>query len=77
MKTVELLGQVDEQHRLCVEVPAGVQPGPMKIILHLPENESEAESWAIGVAQAWAADWSDPREDIYSLEDGVPVDEPR
>jgi len=77
MKTIELTGHVDEQHRLCVELPAGVQPGPMKVILELPETESEAQNWAIGVARAWAADWNDPREDIYSLEDGTPEDERR
>jgi hypothetical protein len=29
--------------------------------------------WAHYVAQMWARDWSDPREDIYTLEDGQPV----
>ena len=77
MKTVELLGKVDEQHRLCVEVPHGMQPGPVKVILHLPENADEADGWAMGIAEAWAPDWSDPREDIYTLDDGKPEDEPR
>ena len=39
-----------------------------------PEDEDD---WAAAIAQIWAADWSDPREDIYTLEDGKPETEPR
>jgi hypothetical protein len=74
MKTIELTGHIDEHHRLCVEVPPEVSPGPVKIILELPEREDETDIWAAGIARIWAADWSDPREDIYSLEDGKPED---
>ena len=28
--------------------------------------------WEQGVAREWAADWDDPREDIYTLTDGEP-----
>ncbi|MCI0684265.1 MAG: hypothetical protein L0Y71_19315 [Gemmataceae bacterium] len=30
-------------------------------------------AWMTAVAQAWAADWDDPREDIYSIDDGMPA----
>jgi hypothetical protein len=75
MKSIELIGRVDEQHRLCLEVPAQVPPGPVKVTLEVVEEE--ADDWAAAVSQRWAADWSDPREDIYTLEDGKPEDEPR
>lgn len=79
LRTFKLVGQVDEQHRLSVEVPAEVPPGLVKVILEVPSGEEEEAStaWAEAVARAWADDWSDPREDIYSLEDGKPEHEPR
>lgn len=75
MRTIKLTGHVDEQHRLNVEVPADVPPGPVAITLELePTEEGESSQfWAQAVSAAWATEWSDPREDIYTLEDGKPV----
>jgi hypothetical protein len=74
MKTIELVGQVDEQHRLSVEVPADVPPGPVKVIVELPdvEEDEDERSWSRAIAQSWANDWNDPREDIYTMDDGKP-----
>ena len=80
MKTIELIAKVDEQHRLSAEVPADVKPGFVKIVLAVPTEQDEAEEegwWQEAISHIWAADWSDPREDIYTLEDGKPIDEPR
>jgi hypothetical protein len=77
MRTIELIGQVDENHRLSVEVPAAVRPDPVKVVVEIPTAEDEAAGeWAAAIARVWAADWSDPGEDIYTLEDGKPEDEP-
>jgi hypothetical protein len=38
----------------------------------MPTNN--ADQWAAAVAEAWANDWNDPREDIYTLEHGKPLD---
>lgn len=76
MNIIELIGQVSEQHQLLATVPGHVRPGPVKIILEVPADSEEAatsETWSKAVAHAWAADWSDPREDIYTLDDGKPV----
>ena len=74
MKTIELIGQVDERHLLSVEVPADVPPGPVKVIVELPdvEEEEDSRSWSRAIAESWADDWSDPREDIYTVDDGRP-----
>lgn len=40
-------------------------------------NEIEDKSWITGVNQAWAEDWSDPREDIYTINDGESFHGPR
>lgn len=78
MKTIELIANVDEQHRLSVEVPTDVKPGPVKIVLALPTDTEEEEGWwQEAISEIWAADWSDPAEDIYTLEDGKPIDESR
>ncbi len=37
------------------------------------EDEAGA-TWAMGVAQEWSAELSDAREDIYTLDDGEPID---
>ncbi|MBL8799118.1 MAG: hypothetical protein JNM56_34855 [Planctomycetia bacterium] len=76
MNTIELIGQVSEQHQLLAAVPSHIRPGLVKIILEVPDDidgNEMANDWAKAVAHAWAADWSDPREDIYTLNDGKPV----
>jgi len=77
MKAIELIGHVDEQHRLHVELPAELPPGPVKVFLS-PATEEDAEGdWRALINHVWARDWSDPREDIYTLEDGEPSHESR
>ncbi len=77
MKTIELIANVDEQHRLSVEVPPEVSPGIVRIVLALPTEGEEDGWWQRAISHSWAADWNDPREDIYTLEDGQPIDAPR
>jgi hypothetical protein len=72
MKTIELIGRIDEQHQLHVEMPADVQPGPVRITVRPVKEEDEEAAWLALINQSWAKDWSDPREDIYTLEDGRP-----
>ena len=73
MSRLELTGNIDERHLLSVSVPDDIRPGPVRVILEVPSDE-EKDDWAAAVARIWAADWSDPREDIYTMEDGVPAD---
>jgi hypothetical protein len=76
MNTIEVIGHVDEQHQLHVELPADIKPGPVKITVQ-PVTEEDEGDWRALINQSWAKDWSDPREDIYTLEDGKPSHEPR
>jgi hypothetical protein len=77
MKTVELIGQVDEQHQLRVTLPQDVKPGTVKVILKMPIEEDDTEPeegfWEKAILADWAKDWNDPAEDIYTLEDGKPA----
>jgi hypothetical protein len=71
MASIELIGHVDELHRLHVELPADTKPGPVKITLEAVAEE-EISNWRELINHSWAKDWSDPREDIYTIEDGEP-----
>jgi len=53
--------------------------GPVRLIVLLSEEEEDdaGAAWAHGVAWEWADELSDPRQDIYTLTDGQPVDSAR
>ncbi len=76
MGTIKLIGHVDEQHQLRAEVPESIAPGPVEVVLMLPsDSEDDAgAAWMAGIAREWAAELSDPQEDIYTMADGDPVD---
>ena len=77
MKAVELVGEVDDKHQLQARVPETLAPGPVRIILLIPEEDEAGAAWTQGITREWAAELSDPREDIYTLEDGTPIDATR
>ena len=72
MRTIELLGYVDEQHQLRVEVPPEILPGTVRVTLEVEQEGSVA--WGRAALIRWAQESDDPREDIYTLEDGLPTD---
>lgn len=72
MKTIELIGEIDEQHRLHAKVPADIPAGQVRVIV-LPVEDEAGSAWVQGIASEWSAELSDPREDIYTLDDGKPV----
>ena len=77
MTTIRVVGRVDEEHRLTATVPVAVPTGQVEVVLIVPEGVGDATdvSWEAGVAAEWRADLADTRQDIYSLADGMPVDE--
>lgn len=77
MKMIEIIGHVDKDHRLSATVPANVIPGPVKVAVIVPEEDDAGAAWSAGVASQWSDELNDPREDVYSLEDGEPVNETR
>jgi hypothetical protein len=79
MPTIKVTGHVDEHHRLSAEVPPTVAPGPVEIIVVVPNagEDDAGQAWMAGIAREWAAELSDPREDIYTISDGEPIDGPR
>jgi hypothetical protein len=77
MRAIELIGDIDEQHRLQANVPDELPAGPVRLIVLLPDEDSGGIEWARGVAKEWSSELQDPRQDIYTLEDGQPVNAPR
>ncbi|MCL4853717.1 MAG: hypothetical protein KJZ78_20365 [Bryobacteraceae bacterium] len=73
MQAIELIGDVDEQHRLHAQVPKEIPAGQVRVIVFLPGEDEAGDFWAGGVVSEWSAELSDAREDIYTLEDGQPV----
>ena len=41
------------------------------------DGDKSDDEWVAGVSNEWAEDWLDRREDIYTLDDGKPVDAAR
>jgi hypothetical protein len=77
MKAIELIGDIDAQHRLQAQVPEELPAGPVRLIVLLPEEDDGGTAWAHGISKEWADELQDPRQDIYTLEDGQPVNAPR
>ena len=84
MRALEFVAEVDDQHRLHLELPDTPQ-GPVRVLVLLPdipqeapEAEGEADAvWMRALAHEWREELLDPREDIYTLEDGEPIDAAR
>jgi hypothetical protein len=77
MKAFELIGDIDEQHRLRASVPEELPAGPVRLIVLLSEEDEAGTAWADGLARDWADELSDPRQDLYTLADGQLIDAAR
>ena len=77
MKAIELIGDIDEEHQLHAQVPTDLPAGQVRLIVLLPAEDEAGGMWAHGVAMEWSAELQDAREDIYTLDDGRPVNAPR
>ena len=77
MKAIELVGGIDDQHRLQAQTPPDLPAGPVRMIVPLPEEDEAGAAWAHGVGAEWAEELGDSRQDIYTLEHGQPVNAPR
>lgn len=76
MTTLKLMACVDDQHQLSALMPSELPAGPVEIIDTLPgDDEDEAgAARAASIAHAWTDELNDSQEDIYTLDDGEPID---
>ena len=77
MKAIELIGDIDEQHRLRASVPEELPAGPVRLIVLVSEEDEAGTVWAHGLAREWGDELSDSRQDLYTLVDGQPADATR
>jgi hypothetical protein len=77
VKALELIGDIDERHRLLATVPQELPPGPVRLIVLLPEDDEAATHWGAGIAREWSAELGDSREDIYTMDDRRPLNAAR
>lgn len=78
MKAVEVTGTVNEKGELHLDQPLAVtKSGCVRVILLFPEPEEiDEHEWLKAAANNPVfAFLHDPEEDIYTLEDGKPLDE--
>jgi hypothetical protein len=73
---LRLVGDIDEHHRLRAQVSAGLPAGPIRLIILLPDEDDAGTAWEQGVARQWSGELQDSRQDIYTLEDGQPLNAP-
>ncbi|HZZ28897.1 MAG TPA: hypothetical protein VFE46_12920 [Pirellulales bacterium] len=74
MDAITITGQVNEQHVLSARAPDSIPPGPVTIlVLSAGQPDDSEQAWMAGIANQWSAELSDPRQDIYTLDDGAPV----
>ena len=77
MRAIELRGEIDDQHRLRAQVPDGFPVGSVRVIVLMPEEDEAGFAWAGGISAEWSAELGDPNQDVYTLDDGQPVNAPR
>jgi hypothetical protein len=76
-KAIELVGDIDDHHRLRAQVPEELPAGPVRLIVLLPDEDDAGSLWANGIATEWSDELRDPKQGIYTLDDGQPVTAPR
>ncbi len=75
MKAIEVTGSINEQGNVELDQPlTDTKPTRFRGILLFPELD-ESQEWSLVALNASTnALLSDPEEDIYTLEDGKPID---
>jgi hypothetical protein len=77
MTAVEITGIVDENHQLKLDAPLPITgPIPVRVIVLYAPGEIDENLWLQAAASNPAFEFlNDPKEDIYTLADGKPVQE--
>ena len=77
MKAVEIQGEIDEQRQLRAQVPQGLPTGSVRIIVLVADEDEAGSSWEAGISSEWSSELNDSAQDIYTLNDGQPLDASR
>ena len=76
MRAIETTGKIDSEGKVIITHPLDAKNQTVKVIILIPDNEDiENISWANALHKNPSFDFlHDKAEDIYSLEDGQPVE---
>ena len=76
MRAIEAFCEIDQEGRLHLQVPSGMEGQKVKVIILIPESEELEENlWLKEVGRSESFDFlRDEEEDVYTVEDGKPVD---
>lgn len=77
MNAIEVIGEIDDERRLHAQVPKELPAGQVRLIVLWPGEDDAGEMWTRGVSAEWVTELEDRREDIYTLDDGQPVNASR
>jgi hypothetical protein len=75
MRAIETTARIDTRRSLQLDEDLPVESqGPVRVIILFPESEDlgEAEWLAAAASNPAFDDLADPREDVYTLQDGKP-----
>jgi hypothetical protein len=64
MKPIDLIGHVDEQRQLHVELFDQIPPGPVKILVAAMTEQDAEDDWRAIVNYVLARDWADSQEEM-------------
>ena len=78
MEVIEIAGEIDGQHQLSAGLPSDYPAGPVRLVVFPPDfpvahKDSAGISWETGIAVEWYDELCDSRQDVYTMEDGHPV----
>ncbi len=75
MKAIEITGSINEQGIVELDQPLATQkPTRFRGILLFPDQD-DTQEWSLAALKTSVIDLlNDPDEDIYTLEDGKPID---
>lgn len=73
----ELITEVGDTRQVQVTIPETIRTRQARIIILPYEPDEEAEAWMRALGREWHEELADERQDIYSLDDGEPIDATR
>ena len=79
MKAIEAVGTIEQERRVVLDqpLPEGVS-GRVRVLILIEEDELSERDWTRAAVHGGGFDFLDaPGEDIYTLEDGKPLDDAR
>lgn len=73
----ELITEIGADRKVQITLPESIQTPCARIIILPMEPEEDPMQWSRAIGREWYDELADERQDIYTLEDGEPLDAKR